>query len=110
MHSLIYVCISNPGLETKSTGGPGAPITPAHGLLNGALSFGLCPCDQLVSLGLSGDSEHGEEGSSVKETSKLSLVAVSTLHSADISAVCVLSNSSILRPRDLRGKTYASCG
>ena len=108
----------------SSLGEPGAPATPADGLHNGTLNFGLCPCDQLISLGLNSTSTGTgvsiSGGSNLADTDATGrvtleevlprLLAVGTLHSADLSAVCVLSSSDIKRPRDLRGKTYASCG
>ena len=76
-------------------GDDSAPSTPADGLLVGTLDFGLIPCDQLVSI------EHSTPGV---------LQAVLNLHSNDISALCVLSTSSVQRPSDLLGLRYASCG
>jgi len=71
----------------------GAPKTPADGLCDGSLEFGLCPCDQLVTRG-------------VREE----LVAVAALVRVDISAVVVSAESGIDRPRKLVGRSYSSCG
>lgn len=70
-----------------------APNTPADGLCDGSLQFGLCPCDQLVTRGV-------RDG----------LLAVAALVRKDISAVVCNVNRGIKRPRDLANKTYSSCG
>lgn len=82
-------------VEFVCPGEMGAPATPAHGLISGSLDLGLVPCDQLVTLEL--------------ETPGL-VQAFMNLHSRDISALCVMSTSSIQRPADLAGLRYASCG
>ena len=86
---------SSRGLEVEfvAPGDDGAPTTPGVGLVAGLLQFGLCPCDQLVS------SNFRDE-----------LLAVAVLIAKDISAVVVRSDSQITRPRELAGRTYASCG
>lgn len=83
------------GLDVRfvSPDDDGAPHTPADGLVDGTMQFGLCPCDQLVTRGM-----------------QENLLAVAALIRRDISAVVCSTASGISRPRDLAGKSYSSCG
>ena len=82
-------------------GDPGAPLTPADGLHDGSLSFGLCPCDQLITLAL--NASEGPAASlpgappaflappapiaspvPLLHDAPPALLAISTLHSADL--------------------------
>lgn len=71
-----------------------APPTPLDGVVAGTLTFGLAPCDQILQEKVLQDRIH----------------AVAALHDQDISAVCVLEESSIHTPANLSNKKYGSCG
>ena len=72
---------------------PEAPATPLHGVVDGSVTIGVAPCDQVFS-------EHHGEGR---------VECVAALIDSDISAICVPEDSPIRRPRDLAGSRYGSC-
>ena len=71
-----------------------APDTPLDGVVSGCMDVGIAPCDQVLA-----------------ESCGLDRVAcVAALTATDISAICVNNDSLIVRPKDLAGQRFGSCG